>query len=72
MTKFIQPNLPFPARSPIVAPNIGDRIIEIDTLRNRSREGIFKREVQYLGATFWEVESGDTFLPRACEIIKRK
>lgn len=68
MTKFIQPDLPFPARSPIVAPNIGDRIIEIDTPRSIRREGIFKREVQYLGTTFWEVESGDTFLPRACEI----
>lgn len=68
MTKFIQPNLPFPTRSPIVIPNIGDRIVEVDTLLNRSREGIFTREVQYLGATFWEVESGETFLPRACEI----
>ena len=71
MSKFIQPDLPFPvARSPIVIPKIGDRIIEIDTLRNRSREGIFKREVQYLGATFWEVESGETFLPMVCEITK--
>ena len=54
--------------SPIAAPKIGDRIIEIDTPRSIRREGIFKREVQYLGATFWEVESGETFLPRACEI----
>ena len=68
MSKFIQPDLPFPTRSPIVAPNIGDRIIEVDTLRNRTREGIFKGEVQYLGTTFWEVQDGDTFLPRACEI----
>lgn len=70
MTQFIQPDLPFPVkRSPIVAPNIGDRIVEVDTPRNRSREGIFKREVQYLGATFWEVENSETFLPRACQII---
>lgn len=66
---FIQPDLPFPTRSPIVAPNIGDRIIEVDNARAIRREGIFKREVQYLGATFWEVESGGTFLPRACQII---
>ena len=69
MPKFIQPNLPFPARSPIQAPKIGDRIIEIDTPRSIRREGIFKREVQYLGTTFWEVQGGDTFLPRACEIV---
>jgi|GEM_PF-5512043 len=68
MTKFIQPDLPFPARSPIVVPKIGDRIVEVDNLLNRTREGIFKGEVQYLGATFWEVQGGDTFLPRACKI----
>lgn len=70
MPKFIQPDLPFPTRSPIAAPNIGDRIVEIDNARSIRREGIFKREVQYLGTTFWEVESGDTFLPVVCEITK--
>lgn len=53
MTQFIQPDLPFPVeRSPIQAPKIGDRIVEIDTLRSRTREGIFIGECEYLGATF--------------------
>ena len=67
--KFIQPDLPFPTQAPIVAPHIGDRLVEIDPLRNRPREGVFIGECEYLGATFWQVNGGETFLPRACQII---
>ena len=70
MPKFIQPDLPFPTQAPIVAPKIGDRLVEIDPLRNRTREGIFINECKYLGTTFWQVDGGETFLPRACKIIR--
>jgi hypothetical protein len=59
-------------RSPITPPNIGDRIRATDNLRNLTREGVFVREVEWLGATFWEVESGEKFLPLTCEIIKNE